>query len=74
MEGCCVNLPIKYDLVDRMRDRFQRSVIDEILSPEQINGKPRFILVRTTDEKWVFLDEENKCTIYEEQLFVLQNF
>jgi len=60
---CCLNIPIEIEFVNTRRDKFQRIVIEEIISPKEI-GDSRFIFIRTSDGKCVFLDQHNECAIY----------
>ncbi|MGA2122498.1 MAG: YkgJ family cysteine cluster protein [Methanoregula sp.] len=70
---CCVNIPIEDSLVNQMRDKFQRNVIKEFSSPGIIRG-PRYLTIKTSDDKCVFLDFNNKCVIYEHRPSICQDF
>jgi Fe-S-cluster containining protein len=69
---CCVNTPIDKDLVDRMREKFQRTVIKEHISRE-IKGVT-YLTIVTTDNKCVFLDNDNKCVIYQNRPGICRDF
>lgn len=69
---CCVNTPIERDLVDRMREKFQRTVIKEHISRE-IKGVT-YLTIVTADNMCVFLDKENKCVIYQNRPWICRDF
>ena len=69
---CCLNIPIDKDLVDGMREKFQRAVIKEHTSRE-IKGVT-YLTVTTADNKCVFLDNNNKCVIYQNRPWICRDF